>query len=172
MNTYFTADTHFGHNNIIEHSYRPFKSIEEMDEAIINRINLVAKPEDELYHLGDFAWSESWKTYRSRIHCKRIHLIAGNHDSSKECNKASKQGLFESVSKYIDLKKDGFKLILCHYPIESWRPGYVHLHGHTHGNSKTMPGRLDVGVDAQMFSPVSFGLIREALQPQEFEERH
>lgn len=32
---YFTADTHFGHENIIRFCDRPFVSAEEMDEVLI-----------------------------------------------------------------------------------------------------------------------------------------
>lgn len=43
MNTWFTSDTHWGHSKIIEHSHRPFESIGEMDEVLIERWNKVVK---------------------------------------------------------------------------------------------------------------------------------
>ena len=34
-NTFFIADWHYGHNNIISHDDRPFRSVEEMNESLI-----------------------------------------------------------------------------------------------------------------------------------------
>jgi calcineurin-like phosphoesterase family protein len=51
---WFTADHHFGHENIIKFCNRPFASAQEMDEAMIERWNSVVKPDDKVYHLGDF----------------------------------------------------------------------------------------------------------------------
>ena len=33
---FFTSDTHFGHKNILNFCHRPFDSIEEHDQALIN----------------------------------------------------------------------------------------------------------------------------------------
>ena len=55
MNTFFTSDTHFGHNNIIEYCKRPYTSVEEMDAALEKNWNEVVKPDDLVYHLGDLA---------------------------------------------------------------------------------------------------------------------
>ena len=55
-NTWFIADFHLGHSNIIRYCGRPFVSVEEMDQAILERLNASVKPSDTLYFLGTFAW--------------------------------------------------------------------------------------------------------------------
>lgn len=170
---WFTADTHFGHAAIVSHCHRPFSSVEQMDEYIISRLNLCVKPSDVLYHVGDFAWAGEWREYRDRIACQTIHLVAGNHDSSRQLRRATKDNLFASVSYYCRVKQNGIRAILCHYPIQIWQPGFVHLHGHSHGCLlPEIQGRKDVGVDAQSFSPVSEGLIREMRVRPEKDGRH
>lgn len=36
---FFTADMHFGHENVISFDRRPFETVEEMDEKLIRRWN-------------------------------------------------------------------------------------------------------------------------------------
>lgn len=168
---WFTADTHFGHENIVKHCGRPFSSVEDMDYTILSNLNEEVGERDELWHLGDFAWTGLWREYRDEIACQRIHLVLGNHDPGKEGRRALREGLFESVSEYVRLKCHGAKMVLCHFPIESWRPGYVHLHGHSHGNSISRPGRIDVGIDARNFRPVPFSEVSTIAAPM-FEYRH
>ena len=52
-NTYFTADVHFGHKNIITYSARPFGSVEEMDETIIANWNYRVRDNDDVWIVGD-----------------------------------------------------------------------------------------------------------------------
>ena len=44
---YYTADTHFGHNNIIRLCNRPFSTIEEMDNTLIKNWNERVSNNDE-----------------------------------------------------------------------------------------------------------------------------
>jgi calcineurin-like phosphoesterase family protein len=138
MKTYFTADTHFDHANIIQHCGRPFAAIEEMNEAIVEVWNKTVLPGDEVFHLGDLAWSRP-DCWVHRLH-GRIHLIRGNHDT-----KAS--SLFVTMKDcWIKKSIKGKKVTLCHYPWESW-PGAYMLHGHSHGNCPQKLNRFDVGWD-------------------------
>lgn len=50
---YFTADTHFGHCNVIRFCDGPFASAEEMDEAMIQNWNERVTGNDTVYILGD-----------------------------------------------------------------------------------------------------------------------
>ncbi len=53
---YYIADTHFGHNNILRLSNRPFNTIEEMDRTIIVNWNSRVTDRDDVYILGDFSY--------------------------------------------------------------------------------------------------------------------
>src|ERR671929_1176204 len=55
MTVWFTADTHFGHAGALGRFRRPFASVQDMDEAMIRRWNETVGPEDDVWHLGDFA---------------------------------------------------------------------------------------------------------------------
>lgn len=164
---YFTSDTHFHHKNVISYSNRPYLTVEHMNSAMIHNWNIVVKPKDTVYHLGDFCLSnrpDDWKDIRKQLN-GTIHLIKGNHDK-KNTIKACRS-LFESVSDIKEVKHDGYRLVLCHYPLESWNRmhyGVGHLHGHCHGTLKSeKQWRIDVGVDCHDYRPVSFDEVVELI---------
>jgi len=170
---YFTADTHFGHENIMEFTKRPFTSIQEHDETLIDNINNVAGKRDFLYHLGDFCFGPTArqqvtfaKEILAKIRCKNIHLILGNHDPRSRRGQPREDfaALFNSCAQYHIaripealaledmLEAPKRRVILNHYAIRSWEGmhrGVYHLYGHSHA-SLPENGTLsfDVGVDA------------------------
>src|SRR6185503_2891509 len=93
---YFTSDHHFGHANILtfEPEARPFKTVEEMNEALVDRWNSVVKPNDMVWHLGDFAFGKHNIAIAARLQGRK-KLVLGNHDSY--CNRVYLQ-YFEKLS--------------------------------------------------------------------------
>jgi calcineurin-like phosphoesterase family protein len=126
-----------------------------MNQAIIENINAVVQPDDIYWHLGDFAWKDP-QQFIAAIRCKHIHIVLGNHDRPQ---------LLRGVRCYpglVDLKLQGQKVTLCHYPMRSWRASYHgawHLYGHVHGRMESLPFTLDVGVDSHDFRPWSWNEI-------------
>ena len=46
---FFASDLHFGHENVIPLCNRPFSSIDEMDEYLIQEWNKVVHRNDQVY---------------------------------------------------------------------------------------------------------------------------
>jgi calcineurin-like phosphoesterase family protein len=157
---WFTADTHFGHGGAIGRFKRPFKSAAEMDEAMVVRWNEVVAREDQVWHLGDFAYrcsGERVAALLQRLHGHK-HLIAGNND--KDATLAAAE--WASVDTYAELECDGVRLVLCHYPFRTWDgmyKGSLNLHGHSLGKLKRIRHQVDVGVDVWDFRPISVATI-------------
>ncbi len=55
---WFTSDFHLGHFNIIRYCNRLFADTQEMNAAILERLNASVKPNDVLYFSATFAWAD------------------------------------------------------------------------------------------------------------------
>lgn len=158
MTVFLTSDTHFGHTKIIEHCKRPFSSVEEMDEVMIERWNAAIGLRDEVWHLGDFAFrTPDMRRYFDQLNGRK-KLIFGNHD-----DETTRRLAWDEVRDYAEVKLNKQKIVLFHYPIQEWNGafrGSIHAHGHQH-NPAAVTGshggrfaRFDVGVDAWNFTPI------------------
>lgn len=182
MTLFFSSDHHFGHENIIKHCRRPFSSVEEMDQTMIDRWNEVIGPDDDVFHLGDFAHRKSDPKRVKEICWKlngNIHLICGNHDTDhrpmiaednweRVCKRlAWVPDRFDLLSSgYHEVFLDGKLVVLSHYAFETWHDMSKkswHLHGHSHGKLTKKTRRLDVGVDTHDFRPWSWEEIKVEL---------
>lgn len=161
---WFTSDTHFGHKNAIKFCNRPFDSVEQMDEALIAFWNARVKPNDTVWHLGDFGF---YKTYDelnavfSRLNGNK-YLIVGNHDYGN-----TKRLFWEKVSPIEELKFGKQTLVLFHYPMTAWHRSYHgshHLYGHVHGGLVGTDQCLDVGVDCWNYAPINYEEIKGRLK--------
>jgi len=163
MSIFFTSDLHLYHNKILELEDRPFNSMEEMNEALIQNWNNKITNNDDIYILGDFSFGNKNETIGilNRLNGQK-YLIKGNHDKIiKNEEIASK---FVWVKDYYEIKKKqvGHRIILFHYPINSWNNkhyGSLHFYGHVH-SCKHRDGlgeknSYNVGVDVNNYEPVS-----------------
>ena len=159
MTLFFTSDTHFGDHRTLNIHKRPFGGVSEMDAALVDAWNAVVGPDDEVWHLGDFARKPGDVARLLDRLAGRKHLLIGNNDPPATAAHAG----WASVAHYAELEIDGVRLILCHYPFRSWNGqhrGAINLHGHSHGRLKPVPRQHDVGVDAHGFRPVTLATIR------------
>lgn len=161
---YFTADTHFGHSNIIKFCNRPFNSVEEMNDTLIDNWNSTVNDDDEIYHLGDFGWKDNKLNLDILYKLNGTkYLIKGNHDK-KFIKNLRVLNQFEWVKDYYELEVDGRLFVLCHYPFKQWIGDYygaINLFGHSHGKTKESDNQLDVGVDLHDYKPISMDEILE-----------
>lgn len=172
---FFTSDTHFGHSNIISYCNRPFTSVEQMNQEMIERWNRVVMPEDTVYHLGDVAMGSKvhWQDYRLALRGRIVYLL-GNHDAMYR-NKFDELLVMpqDVVLEHHRYYSDQYGVIdLAHIPVEGdpargyERAGMNHTHpadydlcGHVH-NAWVRHGRcINVGVDVWDFTPQVLDVI-------------
>lgn len=116
-NIWFTSDQHFGHESIVNWTKRPYKTVKEMNKAIIKKWNKQVKPKDIVYILGDFVWntvkSHEYRNIMQKLNGNKI-LIVGNHDDIK-----SVRGMnlgFSAVIHGAEIRIGDELVVLSHYP--------------------------------------------------------
>ena len=137
----------------------------------------VTRDTDDVWVLGDFGFHAPTKegtTDLGEIFWKlkgRKHLIVGNHDAK---NNQILRLPWEKVEMLYELKRDGQRATLCHYPLETWPAswrGAMMLHGHCHGTlNRKLPKRFDVGVDTELGSngPILWDRLVELARQETF----
>lgn len=153
------SDTHLNHRNILNfideegNRVRPFGSVNEMNEKIIDRWNSVVKPGDKVYHLGDVAFGSKkefpdlWAKFNGK---KR--LIVGNHDDIKFMTP-----YFDKVMMWRVWMDHG--LLFSHVPVHQSaftnnRIGLFNVHGHIHSNPTPDGPYFNVSVEAVNYTPI------------------
>jgi calcineurin-like phosphoesterase family protein len=185
---WFTSDNHFGHTNVIKYCNRPFESVAQMNEEMVERWNWNVAPEDTVYHLGDFSMNRgNVELWLPKLNGRKI-LVAGNHDAchpvwAKKPAKIERftqwyldQG-FDEVHLELDLNLGGEAVQLCHLPysVDHYdKPRYMEyrpkrrarwlLCGHVHTAWKQLENQINVGVDVWNFYPVSEAQIIELMK--------
>ncbi|POR44693.1 metallophosphoesterase family protein [Methylobacterium sp. V23] len=160
MAVWFTSDTHFGDPRILRIDKRPYPDLATHDAALIAAWNAVVRPEDNVWHLGDFALGPSAERIAEILGSLSgtKHLIIGNNDGAGTLQAHG----WASIAHYAEISVDARRLVLCHYAFRTWNGigrGAINLHGHSHNKLKPIPRQYDVGVDAQGPAPISLADI-------------
>jgi calcineurin-like phosphoesterase family protein len=143
-----------------------------MVSDMIHLHNKVVKPGDEVYHVGDFFFSEPADlSFMSNIlnSLNGTHiLILGNHDTTDPF-KLIRAG-FRSVHTSLELKINGYDVVVVHDP-SAWtvippKSRIIFLCGHIHKLFQSIPHHnvVNVGVDVWDYYPISFRTVLEALK--------
>lgn len=170
---WFTSDLHFWHKNICKYCNRPFETMEEMNQALINNWNSVVKEDDTVFVLGDmgFCGYDKLEPLISQLNGKK-YLIQGNHDSDKIVFRLYEANIIEGYYKMHEVTIIGDEecpdqqLTLCHFPMIDWpnkERGAWMVHGHQHQLPETPSCSVmhwDVGVDKNNLKPVSFEQLK------------
>lgn len=172
IDTWFISDTHFGHANILEFEKeaRPFSSLEEMHEVMIERWNSVVKQKDIVYHLGDFAFGRSNIAIANRLNGVK-RLVMGNHDTFPISEYLA---YFDRVFGVIHWKQ----CVLSHIPVHPdnlasrWM---LNIHGHLHSKKVRIKSwnpvcerddlnYFNVSVEQNNLTPIHKDIIMERLK--------
>jgi calcineurin-like phosphoesterase family protein len=160
---YFISDMHFGHTNIMKYENRPFDTVEEMDNTIIENWNKVINKNDLIFVLGDVSFYSKELTYHiiHKLHGRKI-LIIGNHDKSRSLTWWGDVG-FNIVYHYPIIYNEFY--MLSHEPlyVNSNMP-YANIHGHIHSMNICSKGEIqqyfNVSVENINYTPISFSDIK------------
>lgn len=181
---WFTSDLHIGHTNVVDFCQRPFKDVNEMNEALVRNWNNCVKPTDTIFVLGDLALCpyKEFEPIARRLNGTK-YLVKGNHDHYSD---TQYQRVGFTVFHEIKMKLCGRDIRMSHYPY--WLPWYKRLfafkselryqerrppkipgewlfHGHSHVKYKKANDgqRIHVGVDAWNFRPVSLNELESLM---------
>lgn len=158
------SDTHWNHANILKFTdresgkpVRPFQSVHDMNEIMVENWNSVVKPGDKVYHLGDvfFGSKEDFKVLWTRLHGRK-RLVVGNHDDVKFLSSGA---FFEKVMLWRKFEN----LLLTHVPVHPSTLGedrfsgkqMINVHGHIHQNKSPDGPYKCVCVEQTFYKPVN-----------------
>ena len=143
MARFFISDLHIDDDRFYIFN-RPFNSLKEQQQVLIDNWNNNIKEDDEVWFLGDFAVTDEGVEFASLLNGQK-HLIVGNYDEPR----------LDLLSKYFLTIQDNKNLLLSnnevvylnHYP-GSCSSSKFSLCGHIHGTWKVQRNMINVGLDA------------------------
>jgi calcineurin-like phosphoesterase family protein len=196
----FTSDLHFNHVTMVSpahggRGWRPFSTVEEMNECLIERWNSVVGVNSHVWLLGDVGMGspEEFFPLVERLNGRK-HLVSGNHDQVWDFHQrgyehqATWLRFFETIHTTVRLKfgkHRSTEVLLFHLPYDNdhtlttrYEPYRLRdreiplLHGHVHDSWKLRRTphkktlQINVGVDVWDWTPVGLSQLLPVLRGQ------
>ncbi len=155
MKTFFTSDTHLNQQRTLQLSKRPFATLQEMNNTIVQNWNKIVKQNDTVIHLGDFGDL----SFLDKLNGKIILLLGNYERDDKQFSKIIqpyvKSGKVKLKTKPFTLKIGQNTFQLTHQPslnVEDRKN--FELYGHVH-KIFCKRNALNVGVQCHNYKPIS-----------------
>lgn len=171
---WFTSDFHFWHDKDFIYLPRGCASVEEMNEEIIYKHNLMVKDDDIVYVLGDCGLGLDTQAI---IDCLRqlkgqLILIVGNHDTDNRISAYKESGVFKEIKFGDRIKYNKRNFYVSHYPMltgdlstnpKRRQVEFINIHGHLHSpkhfHDELPFSCFQVSMESNMNYPISIDSI-------------
>lgn len=136
---------------------RPWDTLDEHDEAIIENWNKVVGPKDLVWHLGDVTMNRNKMHLVGRLNGRK-KLVMGNHD-------------VHPLKMYLEHFEEvcGIKVLqwcaLTHVPVHPDQLGrfQFNIHGHMHEHTVDDPRYFSVCLEQINYTPINMDEVRNRL---------
>ena len=159
MAVYVFSDPHFDSEKIIANGNRPFRSVADMNAALIHNYNTVVLKQDICYWLGDVMYGATQEKIRhilNQMHGRK-YLILGNHDRNHSVSWWLAAGFDRVFANPVYLAE--YYIMLSHEPLAEFGSAkpIVNYHGHIHIQDYDFPNHdacINVCVEKTDYKPV------------------
>jgi calcineurin-like phosphoesterase family protein len=161
---FFISDTHFDHVNIIRYCNRPFNSVREMNDILVNNWNRTVGKNDVVFFLGDLVVGRRSRPPDYWLPKLRGNIVFIKGRSRHHVDRARGINFYDRLI----LNHEGQKFLLVHNPKDvpsDWKDWVIH--GHTHNNNPEYPlinrknKTINVSVELLDYKPLSMdGLLK------------
>lgn len=172
---WFTSDLHFCHDREFVYVPRGFKSVDEMNNAIVERWNNVVGDDDFVFVLGDLMLGNNEKAVELVKMLKgKLVVVLGNHDTDNRIELYKTIPNIVHIEFSMRLRANGYHFFLTHYPCltgslehDTPKKTTINLFGHTHSKNlfyEDRPYMYNVALDAHNCTPVSLDTVIEDVE--------
>ena len=141
-NIYICSDWHFNHDKEFIWKARGFESVEQMNNAIIERHNSLVQPDEDVYVLGDLMLGAKFGLEAGLKLIEQLngnlHLVRGNHDTDNRWTAYTDLKNVIAMDNSIYLKYQNYHFYMSHFPSltgnndKFLKQMTLNLFGHTH----------------------------------------
>lgn len=166
MQVFVTSNQQFGRPSAISKFKRPYSTVEEMNDNLVQEWNSTVTENDIVYVLGNFAWDPDTAEKISQRLNGVIYLLEGEIDlASKEIiQRGIMNGKLMMSNSDINVYEEA-EFCLSYWPLLNWpkkTKGYYSLVGHPSKEYKTDHKKkiINVCCDRWAYKPVAINRLK------------